>query len=308
MNFPAFYRPDKVGTLYVPNTAEAINEGREADTLPARTDQERSMLLMVDAQVDFVHEDGALSVPGAVEDTRRTVEWLFRNLGKVTTVALSLDSHIPLQIFFPTWWVSPEGAHPDPFTLISAGDVDAGRWQPVFEPEWSRHYVHTLEESAKKTLTIWPYHTMIGSAGHTITPALYEAEAFHSAAREAQPQFLIKGLIAKTEHYSIFEPEVKVPEEPQGVLNTAFIEMMRGYDRIFIAGQAKSHCVLETVTSLMRYFERSDPEFVRRFVVLSDCTSSVVHPAVDFEALANAQYAEFMARVLQMADSVDLQL
>jgi nicotinamidase-related amidase len=62
-----------------------------------------------------------------------------------------------------------------------------------------------------------------------------------------------------------------------------------------MAGQAKSHCVLETVTSLVRYFGERDPEFVSRWRLLEDCTSSVVHPEIDFEALANEQLGRFEA-------------
>ncbi len=305
MTFPSFYDPQKVGTLYVPDTAGAIQAGREAGARPASADTIRTLLLLVDAQVDFIHEDGTLSVPGAVADTRRTIEWLFANLEHVTTIAASLDSHIPVQIFYPTWWADAEGRHPAPFTLITAGEVEQGVWQPLVEPEWSRGYVRALEEQARKVLTIWPYHTMMGTPGHAITPALYEAIAYHAAARSEQPRFLAKGMIPRTEHYSILEPEVKVPEEPLGVLNTDFLKMVAGYDRVYIAGQAKSHCVLETVNSLIRYFGQTDPAFIRRWHVLSDCMSSVAHPQIDFETLANEQYARFEAQGLQIVRSTD---
>ncbi|GAB4482475.1 MAG: hypothetical protein Kow00124_31320 [Anaerolineae bacterium] len=305
MRFPSFYNPQKVGTLYVPDTAGAIQAGREAGARPASADTTRTLLLLVDAQVDFIHEDGALSVPGAVADTRRTIEWLFANLEHVTTIAASLDSHIPMQIFYPTWWADAEGRHPAPFTLITARDVEQGVWRPLVEPEWSRGYVRALEEQARKVLTIWPYHTMMGTPGHAITPALYEAIAFHAAARGEQPRFLAKGMIPRTEHYSILEPEVKVPEEPLGVLNTDFLNMVAGYDRVYIAGQAKSHCVLETVNSLIRYFGQTDPAVIRRWHVLSDCMSSVAHPQIDFEALANEQYTRFEAQGLQIVRSTD---
>jgi nicotinamidase-related amidase len=304
MSFPSFYDPARVGTLYVPNTFEAVTQGQAAGLSPADQDRRRVLLLLVDAQVDFIHPDGALSVPGAVDDTRRTIEWLYRNLGQVTAVAASLDSHTPIQIFYPTWWADQDGNPPASFTLITADDVQQGRWKPLFEPEWSVRYVQTLEAQAKKILTIWPFHTMIGTPGQTLTPALYEAIAYHAGARRAQPIFLTKGAIPKTENYSILEPEVKVPDHPLGDLNRQFLDMLASYDLVYIAGQAKSHCVLETATSIMRYFA-DRPDIIARLRFLIDCTSSVVHPQIDFDALANAALAQFEAQGLRLVHSTD---
>jgi len=306
MEFPSFYRPERVGALYVPDTAAAIAAGLAAGARPAATDTRRTILILVDAQVDFVHTDGALAVPGAVEDTRRTIEWLFRSLEQVTTIAASLDSHTPLQIFYPPWWADPDGRAPAPYTAITAAEVHAGRWRPVIEPEWSVQYVERLEKDARKTLMIWPYHTMIGTPGQAITPALYETIAYHAAARGAQPHFLSKGFLPRTEHYSIVEPEVKIPEERErgGELNVPFMEMLATYDRIYIAGQAKSHCVLETVGSLVRYFAER-PEVINRLHVLIDCTSSVAHPEVNFERIATEALAAYQARGLRLVRSTD---
>ncbi len=303
MTFPPFYDAAKVGTLYVPRTGAASEAGLQAGMRPAEEDGRRTLLILVDEQVDFIHTDGALCVPGAVDDTRRLIEWLFRNLGKVTHIAASLDTHYPVQIFFPTWWVDAEGRHPAPFTLITAQDVDAGRWRPVFEVEWSKQYVHRLEEQAKKVLTIWPYHTLMGTPGHAITPALYEAIAYHAAARSTEPTFLAKGSIRKTEHYSILEPEVKVPEERGGTLNEDFIGMVAAYDRVYIAGQAKSHCVLETLASLVKAFSQRDPAQIGKWYVLTDCMSSVVHPEVDFEAIAAERFKEFAQQGVHLVTS-----
>lgn len=302
--YPAFYHPDTVGTLAPPDTAAAIAAGLNAGLPPAESDARRAILLLVDPQVDFIHPDGALSVPGAVDDTRRTIAWVYRHAAQITAISASLDSHLPTQIFFATWWRDPAGQHPAPFTAISAADVEAGRWLPLYEPAWSREYVHALEASAKKLLMIWPYHTLIGTPGHAITPALYEAIAYHSAARRAQPHFVPKGSLPRTEHYSLLEPEVKVPDHPQGGLNTAFLETLATYDLVYVAGQAKSHCVLETLASVMRAYQ-DRPAEIARWRVLTDCMSSVAHPAIDFDALAEARLAEYAAQGLRLVKSTD---
>lgn len=308
MHFTDYYQPDNVGKLMVPQIDAAIQAGVDAELHPASEDDKRVLLLLVDAQVDFIHEDGALSVPGAVADTQRTVEWFYRNAGHITQIAASLDSHLPRQIFFPTWWVDETGRHPAPFTPITADEVQQGRWQPVLEHEWSRRYVRLLEEEAKKTLMIWPYHTLIGTPGHAITPALYEAIAYHAAARATQPIFLSKGSIPKTEHYSIMEPEVKVPEAPLGELNVDFLELIASYDTIFVAGQAKSHCVLETVTSMVKYFGSEQPSSIEKIHMLMDSMSSVAHPEIDFDNLANQVLQTYADKGVQLLKTDDVQL
>lgn len=300
MSFPNFYEPERVGMFYEPRTLEAVRTGHAASLKPAKDDQQRILLLLVDPQVDFVHEDGSLSVPGAVADTRRTIEWLFRNAEQVTGIIASLDTHTPLQIFYPTWWINADDQHPAPFTAITAADVERGTWMPTIEPDWSRQYVEQLEERAKKVLMIWPYHTMVGTPGHAISPALYEAIAWHTAARDHQPLFVAKGSIPKTEHYSILEPEVKVPEAPLGNLNYPLLEAIESYDLIYVAGQAKSHCVLETVTSLVRHFGEKRPDFIRHWRLLEDATSSVAHPEIDFDALANEVLGRFCSQGMEL--------
>lgn len=305
MTLPAFYDPAIVGQYFEPRTAEAVAAGHAAKVNPSRDDKERVLLLLVDPQVDFIHEDGSLSVPGAVDDTRRTIEWICNNVDRITGIIASLDTHTPLQIFYPPWWMNAQGEHPAPFTPISGDDVENGVWIPTIEPEWSRDYVLHLEERSKKTLMIWPYHTMVGSPGQAITPALYEAIAYHAAARDHEPVFISKGSIPKTEHYSILEPEVKVADAPLGGLNLPLLHLIDSYDVIYMAGQAKSHCVLETVTSLVRYFGEHRPEFIRRWRLLDDCTSSVVHPEIDFEKLAVEQLGRFQKLGMEMRSAAD---
>ncbi len=297
-----FYDPMRVGQLYIPDTAAAISAGLGSNLAPASGDQLRTLLLLVDMQVDFIHTDGALSVPGAIDDTRRTIEWILKHTPTLTTIAASLDSHLPVQIFYASWWADAQGNPPAPYTEISAAQVELGVWQPRYESEWSREYVQKLADQAKKNLMIWPYHTMIGTPGHGLTPALYEAIAYHAAARQTEPIFLTKGSLPKTEHYSMLEPEVKVPEHPQGLINRSFLDMIATYDVIYVAGQAKSHCVLETVASMVRYF---NTDSISKLHVLYDAMSSVAHPTIDFDSIANAAFATFAEAGLNIVYTTD---
>ena len=230
MSLPSFYDASRVGHPFPPNIQAAVQAGSALTLPPAAKDDPSIALVLVDMQVDFIHTDGALPVPGAVDDCRRIVEWIYRHVERISKIFLSLDSHYPLQIFFSTWWRDAAGAHPPPSTIISAAEVDAGRWQPVYEREWSRQYVCQLESQHRKQLMIWPFHTMVGAAGHNLSPSLYEAVCYHSAARQSQPLKLSKGSIPQTEHYSIFEPEVKVADHPQGSFNHALLRELGEYD------------------------------------------------------------------------------
>lgn len=300
MYAPSFYDESKVGQLYSANTAAAMAEGQTLGLTPAAADKHRVLLFLVDPQTDFIHPDGNLAVPGAIDDTIRTNRWILNHLGEITDIAASLDDHIPYQIFFPSWWVDANGNHPAGFTPISAADVDNHVWIPLIEKDWSRRYVHELEAKAKKTLMIWPYHCLIGSSGNNVVPSLHELIMFHSAARASQPTWLHKGNIAKTEHYSPLEPEVKVPEHPQGGLNTAFLKMLGGYDLIFVAGQAKSHCVLEMLNSVDNYFD-NDPATRSRVCILTDCMSTIP----GFEEATKAAYSRFASRGARLLTTAD---
>lgn len=302
MAYPEYYAPQRIGEVYRPDTLGAVKAGNDAGLSPAIEDTQQVYLLLIDAQIDFIHEDGALSVPGAIADTRRTVEWIYDHAGEITNIGATLDSHQPTQIFSPTWWADDAGNHPDPYTLITTDDVQSGKWQPLYEADWSREYVEKLEENARKQLMIWPYHTLIGTPGHNMVPALYEAMTYHSAARNTQPTVIVKGTIPRTEHYSAMEPEVKVSSNPQDDVNTAFMDMLANYDLIYVTGQAKSHCVLETVTSMVRYYP---PEIVSKIRLIEDTTSSVAHPEIDFEAMANATYDRFEKQGLKRVSASD---
>lgn len=300
MTFPDFYTPQRIGELYTPNVLAATQAGREAGLKPSLTDEKKIYLLLIDMQVDFVHPDGALSVPGAVDDTKRVIDWVYNNAGSITTIGASLDSHYPIQIFHPLWWVDAEGNHPDPYTPIPSAEVKAGKWKPLYQDDWSVDYVEKLEENAKKQLMIWPFHTLIGTPGHTLVPALYEAIAYHSAARQSQPRYITKGTLPESEYYSAMEPEVKVPNVPHGDLNKTYLDELAQYDILYITGQAKSHCVLETVSSMMRYYP---PEIVAKMRVLQDGMSSVAHPEIDFDAMADESFARFKEKGLTMTET-----
>ncbi len=313
---PDFYRPERVGEVwrvpYEDRAREARSWAQEHVIRPAEDDELRICLLAVDVQNTFCIPGfelfvGGRSGTGAVDDNRRLCEFVYRNLGVITQIVPSLDTHHALQIFHAVWLVDEDGNHPDPYTLVSAEDVESGLWRVNpgvcrslgIEPDYAErqlvHYTRALAEGGKYQLTIWPYHALLGGIGHALVSAVEEAFFFHGAVRETQPSFQVKGEETLTEHYSILGPEVTLgPDgEELGRRNEQLIEQLLGFDAVVVAGQAKSHCVAWTIDDLLA----GDGEVERlagRVYLLEDCTSPVVVPgAVDYTDEADAAFARF---------------
>ncbi len=72
-NFPQFYDPARIGTLFYPDLAAIAAEAAASGLPPAAQDAEDVHLVVIDMQVDFCHARGNLNVPGALDDIRRTI-------------------------------------------------------------------------------------------------------------------------------------------------------------------------------------------------------------------------------------------
>jgi len=291
-----FDMQDTLRGAYAPRIQEFMEAGRQAGLSEAAHDAEKIAVILVDCQHDFVDPTGTLYVPGAQEDMGRFLSWFYANAARITTIYASLDTHLPFQIFYSSWWKDPQtGAHPEPFTVITADDITNEKWVPIFEADWSVHYVQQLQQQAKKELMIWPYHTMEGTLGHMLVAPISEAIAWHSAARNTQPIYLEKGRTTRTEFYGIFGAEIPDPANTQSQLNVPLLNTIMGHDKVYIAGEAKSHCVLETERQLVNHVS-DQPELLKKLYFLKDCTSSVQHPVIDFDELAEAELAEMARR------------
>lgn len=283
---PAWFSPMDAGALtpervhLVATEAERLTCNTALQT--ASTDQVRIAAFAIDCQASFCHPLGSLFVPGAVEDLGRAVGWLYRNLGRITTLVLSQDAHHASQIFHPAWWRDAEGRPPAPFTPITAADVLSGRWIPKHAPEASLEYVRQLDVTQRYTLTIWPYHCLVGGVGQAIMPALSEAALLHSLARDTSPVWVSKGSHPLTESYSVLSPEVtRLCGAEVGAFDEALYQTLLAHDRVYVFGQASSHCVAATLADLLRRIEQQDPSLARRIYILEDAMSPVAPPPLD---------------------------
>lgn len=283
---PGHYEAKQVSQLYLERAGLIADAGeawaKKHGIAPSAADKVKVAAFGIDVQVGFCTPGASLFVPGAVEDSTRTVEWLYRNLATITGMFFSMDTHRVFQIFHPAWWVDQKGNHPAPFTPIFAEDVRKGTWSAVVHPRESLEYVKKLEASGKYVLTVWPYHTLLGGLSHALVPAVMEAALFHAHARKHQTHFETKGTHAMTENYSVLSPEVtEVGGQVVGGFNTPFFKLLMDYDRVYVFGQAKSHCVLSTLNDMRAHLEKTDPGLLRKIWILEDAMSPVPPPPLD---------------------------
>jgi nicotinamidase-related amidase len=324
---PGHFDPSRVGEVWrVPYEDRAREAQAWADEHafgPAAEDAFRLCLLAVDVQNTFCVPGFELFVAGrsgsaAVDDSRRLCEWIYRNLGSVTRVLASLDTHHAMQVFHAIWLVDEEGRHPAPYTLVSAEDVASGRWRAntaaaealgIDAGYARRHladYTRRLAQGRKYDLTIWPYHAMLGGIGHALVSAVEEAIFFHGVARHSRPEFHVKGDNPLTEHYSVLGPEVT--EGPDGDRlggeDAGLLATLRSFDAVVVAGQAKSHCVAWTIDDLLEHDDLR--QLAECTYLLEDCTSPIVVPGVvDYTKQADAAFERYEAAGMHVVRSTD---
>jgi len=328
---PPHFIPDKVGEVwrvpYQEIAEKASKWAKEYDIKPAGNDRFKTCLILVDVQNTFCIPGfelyvGGRSGMGAVEDNRRLCEFIYRNLDKITRIVPTMDTHQAMQIFHSIFLVDDEGKHPPPFTLITNEDIVRGRWRfntalshslgrgGDYVQEYLIHYTKELKRTGKYDLTIWPYHAMLGGIGHALVSAVEEAIFFHTIARYSQPDIHIKGDHPLTEHYSVLGPEVSTGPHGEQLTKKSdkFLRMLLEFDAVFVAGQAKSHCVAWTIADLLSDIQAhpSHKKLVEKVYILEDCTSSVVIPGViDYTEEANKAFERFDEAGMHVVQSTD---
>ncbi|MBM3128494.1 MAG: isochorismatase [Chloroflexi bacterium] len=314
---PPSHTPERVGAVWrVPYEVlarAATHWTQQYRIQPAATDAFKICLVAVDVQNTFCVPEfelfvGGRSGIGAVDDTRRLCEFIYRHLNVITQIVPTMDTHQVAQIFHALYLIDERGEHPAPFTLVSIDDVMRGVWK--FNPALAaslgisreygqrhlEHYTRQLKASGKYELTIWPYHAMLGGIGHALVSAFEQAVFFHSLVRHNQPDFHVKGDAPLTEHYSVLSPEVKTDcaGKPLAPKSDSIFRKLREFDAVIIAGEAKSHCVAWTIADLLDDILIHDHTLAEKVYLLEDCTSPVVIPGViDYTAQADAAFQRF---------------
>lgn len=344
---PSFYDPRHAAEwAYRPVAERLFTEamawtGRHGIT-PSAKDKFRLHLLLIDMQKDFCFPDGTLYVggrsgTGAIDDSRRIAEFIYRNVPYITDVTTTMDTHFAFQVFFAPFWQTDDGRPLSPHTLI---DVEDGRlvnkdptgtvlhmnvrprpaiahWLCNGNYTWLvkqvMFYTEELKRGGKYLPYLWPSHCVLGSDGHAIVGVVHEARMFHSLTRFAQSWCEVKGGHPLTENYSVLRPEVTLRWDgvPLTQKNTEFVKKLLDADAVVIGGEAASHCVKSSIDDLLDEIKAADASLVRKVYVMEDCMSAVAVPdgkggfIADFTPDAEAALDRFRKAGMHVVKSTD---
>ena len=267
-------------------------------------------LLIIDPQNDF-HPGGSLAIPTADADAERTARFIREHAHRIDRIVVTLDSHQRVHIAHGIFWVNDTGDRPPPFTLITSDDVARGKWRAAdaSKQRAAEEYTRKLEEKGRFKLCVWPEHCIIGSPGHNVRPSILAAINEWAESRMKEVMFVWKGTNCLTEMYSALGAEVPIEtvetvetvesiDSVDSGDSTGLLHALRESSRLFVCGQALSHCVNFTVRDLVA---NSDARSLDSIAILRDCTS----PVPGFEEEGDAFLEEMRAKGLRVITTRD---
>lgn len=248
---------------------EVLSKATKENLTPSAQNKEQVLVIGIDIQQDFM-EGGALGVPGSRGDVERFTKFIYNNMDNIAKITVSIDTHIPHQIFHPCWFIDKKGKNPPPYTQITSADIGSGKWTPIIYPIQTIEYVTAIEQQSKKTLMIWPYHCLIGSRGAALDNQFSNMINFFEIAKKSVIETIVKGTDPLSEMYGIIKPEY----DKKNYVNIKFLNNIEKFNKIIIGGEAKSHCVIESVRQILEYY-KGKPEITSKIYILEDCMSSI---------------------------------
>jgi nicotinamidase/pyrazinamidase len=268
-------------------------------------------LLVIDPQNDFcdlpathLHAGTvkpALPVPGAHVDMLNVANLIRQGGHGLSAITATIDSHHRLDIAHPTFWMDAERREVAPFTQIRAAEVHAGKFLPQDAASLPRAlaYLNALEAAGRYTLMVWPVHCEMGSWGHQVHADVQSAFDRWEASVHGHVNYVRKGANPWTEHYSAIQAEVPDAEDIDTQLNVGLIELLSKSDRVFITGEAGSHCVRATTEHLADHVDQGS---LSKFVLLTDCMS----PVAGFESQQREFIKAMVSRGMRTATATEV--
>ena len=322
---PTFFDANKKEEVYRVNyqgiSEDALAYKQSHGIKNAVMDKYRIALMPIDVQNTFCIPGFELFVSGAPDDNVRLAKFIYENVGHITKILPTMDTHELMQIFHAAFWVDANGTVVPPMTLIGTDELKNGTYaiNPAVAAalgldftsmtSYARYYAEELEKKGKYKLIVWPYHAMLTGIGHALVSIVEEAIVFHSIARNAKAEVRIKGGNPLTENYSVINPEVTEWQHGNTVQQIAdskgsqFLETLLKNDILIIAGQAKSHCVAWTIDDILAFILNNDPSLAKKIYLVEDLTSPVIVPGMDFTQQANDAFARFAAAGMNIVKS-----
>mmetsp|Transcript_4359 Transcript_4359/g.11979 ORF Transcript_4359/g.11979 Transcript_4359/m.11979 type:complete len:313 (-) Transcript_4359:127-1065(-) len=160
-------------------------------------------------------------------------------------------------------------------------------------------YAERLEAKGRFQICIWPEHCLIGTHGHAMVDVIQQACAEWTETTGRSVEWCWKGQHILTEMYSALEADVPTTVDTR--LNRSLLASWQRSDRVWVCGQAMSHCVNYTVRDLVEHWPAGSVDQVG---ILTDCASAVP----GFEAAAETFLQDMKAKgvVLKKAAEVSL--
>jgi nicotinamidase-related amidase len=161
--------------------------------------------------------------------------------------------------------------------------VDNGKWTARFDPVRSNKYIHELKKQDEFPHCIWPEHCIIGTEGAAVMPVLMDAimEWSRQGINMGSYGTFTKGAYPFSEHFGAFRANVPTSDIPSTQLNQELITTLNNFQTIYFAGEAKSHCVANTLKQAMDF-----PNLAQKFIILEDGMS----PVTGFEQMGQPIY------------------
>lgn len=260
-----------------------------------------SVLIVIDGQNDF-HDISiaTLAVPGACKDSQRIADFIKKvNPSKIFA---SLDTHYSLDIAHTAWFRDSKGNPVSPFTIIKPEDIENGKYVAVIDPKRTLEYLKALEANGEFQHMLWPDHCLEGSEGQALFPVFFDALKGWMNKNLRWVNFITKGVNPYTEHFGIFRANVPLPEDPSTQVNQGIFQVLNSYDVLFLAGQARTHCVANSLKQMLQIA----PQLAPKIVVLEDCMSNVAGLPPDFYAYVDKIYADAKSQGISVVKSTDV--
>jgi nicotinamidase-related amidase len=129
---------------------------------------------------------------------------------------------------------------------------------------------------------------------------LAEALLQWELSQRARVGYVAKGNNPWTENFSVLQAEVPDPADPGTHVNMGVVSALENADVIYLVGEARSHCLANTGYDIAAAFK--DPMFVRKLVLVTDCTNDV--PGYEF--LGERFVRDMTARGMRTATSAEI--
>ena len=223
-------------------TTESSDNSDETGLLAAEDNSITRVALFIDTQNDFfpastTRKQGSLAVTGATDALLHALRYL--TLNTPTDIIVCQDTHTHTNIGHPSYWIDEDGNHPLPHTVITAKEIEAEQWLPLWSKlhSYALKYATRVERQRNHPIKIWPYHAIEHTKGHEVVEEVQSFITEWTKRHGKAATYIQKGRNSHTEFYSVFRAEVPIKSDPSTELNQALIDQLLTYDKIVLIGQ-----------------------------------------------------------------------